>query len=279
MRFADAHAHVNPVKGLRPSELAARFARAGGWFMALVSLSPWDYDIDLSDPRAAYEAALRAHESACREARDAGLRVACIAGFHPSDVDRLVDAGVKANDVLELGLSVVGQVVSLCREGRMDGVGEVGRQHYRTGADRALVSELILEEAALRAQEEGCVLHMHLEDVGPETVALTHRALSRVGVRPSPRIVFHHAKPSMVDASLSLGYSVTVPGRPQVIAEAARRARGFMVESDFPGAESPRAVAPWDLPSAETEALGDDEEALGSINLDSVTRAYGVEPP
>ncbi len=279
LRFADAHAHVNPVSGLRPSELASRFAAAGGWFIALVSLSPWDYGLSLNDPRAAYDAVLRAHESACRETREAGLRVACIAGLHPADVDKLVDAGLRAHEVLELGVSVVNRVVSLCRAGRMDGVGEVGRQHYRTGAERSLVSEMILEEAALRAQEAGCVVHMHLEDVGPETVLLTHRALSRVGVRPSPRIVFHHAKPSMVEASLSLGYSVTVPGRAQVIAEALRRGRGFMVESDFPGVESPRSLAPWHLPAAEVEAAGGDEEALGAINVESIVRAYGVKPP
>ena len=279
MRFADAHAHVNPVRGLRPSELASRFLEVGGWFVALVSLSPWDYGLGLSDPKAAYEAVLKAHEAACREVREAGLRVACIAGLHPADVDKLVDAGMKASDVLELGVSVARQVVSLCRAGRMDGIGEVGRQHYRTGAERALVSEIILEEAALMAQDEGCVIHMHLEDVGPDTVVLTHRALSRVGVKPSPRIVFHHAKPSMVDASLSLGYSVTVPGRPQIISEALRRGRGFMVESDFPGVETPRSLAPWHLPAAEAEALDGNEEVLGVINVDSVVRAYGVEPP
>ncbi|MGC9210156.1 MAG: TatD family hydrolase [Acidilobus sp.] len=282
MIFADAHAHVNPARGLSPTELASRFLRAGGWFIALVASSPWDYGIDVGDPRAAYETVLRAHEAACREVAGQGLKVACIAGFHPADVDKLVDMGLRADRALDIGLSVIDEVIRLCKAGRLQGVGEVGRQHYRTSAERVLVSELILEESVVRAVEAGCVVHLHLEDVGPETVLLTHRALTRLGVRPSPAIVFHHARPSMTDVALSLGYSVTVPGRPQVIAEALRRGLGFMVESDFPGAELPKALTPWDLPRYEEEAMAgrpDAEAALHSINVDSIVRAYGVEPP
>ncbi|MGC9071789.1 MAG: TatD family hydrolase [Acidilobus sp.] len=282
MIFADAHAHVNPMRGLRPAELASRFVQAGGWFIALISSSPWDYGIDATDVRAAYDAILRAHEAACREVAGQGLKVACLAGFHPSDVDKLIEMGLKAHEVLDVGLSVVKGVIGLCKAGRLQGVGEVGRQHYRTSAERVLVSELILEEAIVNAQEADCVVHLHLEDVGPETALLTHRVLTRLGVKPSPRIVFHHARPSMIEAVLALGYSATVPGRPQAVAEALRHGRGFMVESDFPGIELPKSVAPWDLPRYEQEALReqrDPEGALRSINVDSIVRAYGVKPP
>jgi len=282
LMIADGHAHVNPLRGLSARELAERFLRSGGWFIALVSVSPWDYGLDVTNAEAAYRDVLRYHESACREAREAGLKVACVAGFHPADVDKLVDSGLRSSEVLNLGLKVLDYITSLCRSGRLDGIGEIGRQHYRTIADRVLVSELILEEAVLRAQELGCAVHLHLEDVGPETVSLTHRALSRLGIKPSPSTVFHHAKPSMVREALSLGYSITVPGRTAVIAEAIKYGDSFMVESDFPGVEIPRALRPWDLAAAEEEALRgtpDPERVLRRINVEAVVRAYGVEPP
>jgi predicted urease superfamily metal-dependent hydrolase len=86
----------------------------------------------------------------------------------------------------------------------------------------------------------------------------------------------------MVREALSLGYSITVPGRTAVIAEAIKYGDGFMVESDFPGVEIPRALRPWDLAAAEEEALRgtpDPEKVLRRINVEAVVRAYGVEPP
>ena len=280
--LADAHSHVNPVRGLAPSRLAELFKGSGGWFVALVSLSPWDYGIEPTPPLEAYERALEAHVRACEEVRGAGLRVSCIAGFHPQDVDELASRGMRSDDIYELGLKVLELEERLCREGKLDGIGEVGRQHRRTLADRVLVAELIMEESARLARDLGCVLHLHLEDVGPETVVLTRAALARVGVAPTPRIVFHHSRPNMVPAARDLGFAATVYGLPSAVLEALKLGGAtFMVESDFPGADVARALTPWGLANSMAELLkmGASEEELYKLNVDMVVRTYRVPAP
>mgnify|MGYP001772598913 FL=1 len=280
--LADAHSHVNPAKGLAPARLAELFKGSGGWFVALVSLSPWDYGIDPSPPLDAYERALEIHVRACSEVRSAGLRASCIAGFHPQDVDELASRGMRSDEVYELGLEVLKLEERLCREGKLDGIGEVGRQHRRTSADRALAAELIMEESARLAKDLDCVLHLHLEDVGPETVILTRAALARVGVAPTPRIVFHHSRPNMVPAARDYGFAATVYGLPSAVAEALKLAgAAFMVESDFPGVEMARALTPWGLANSMAELLnmGADEEDLYRLNVDMVVRTYRVPAP
>lgn len=43
MKYADAHCHSNPIEGLGAREIAKRFKKHGGWFIALVSLPPYHY--------------------------------------------------------------------------------------------------------------------------------------------------------------------------------------------------------------------------------------------
>lgn len=281
---ADAHSHINDVRGLSARELASKFLSSGGWFIALVSVSPADYNMNISqDPLEVYLNALRHHVSLCKEVRSSGLTVSCLAGFHPDDVEFLASRGLGALGALKVAMKVLEAEADLCRKGGLDGIGEVGRQHYKSLPERLVASQLVLERAAEVAQDLGCVLHMHLEDVGPDTVELTHMALSSRGIRAGPRIVFHHAKPNMVAPATSLGYSATVPGRTEALIDALRLAGpNFMAESDFPGWEGPRILAPWNLGINIREAVakaGLGEEALYEINIDNVVRAFGVEPP
>jgi TatD-related deoxyribonuclease len=279
--IADAHSHVNAAKGVGASELADRFRGSGGWFIALVSASPWDYGITIA-PEEAYMKSLDIHVRACREVRERGLRVACLAGFYPGDVDRLASGGMRPSEILRLGHEVIGQEFKMCREGLLDGIGEVGRQHYKTAPLNLLVSELIMEEAIRVASDSGCIVHLHLEDVGPDTVLLTNEVIGRLNVKPSPRVVFHHARPDMVATASSLGYASTVYGREEALRAAiSRGALGFMVESDFNGL-SDSLVAPWTLGPLEGELLAESiltEDDMYRLNVDNIVRTYGVTPP
>ncbi len=287
--FADAHGHSNPVRGLGASRIAERFREAGGWFMALVAHSPTAYGIDPLGFEA-YKEAIEVHLGECKAAEDAGVKVACLAGFHPAEVDKLVDRyKVDPLRVLELGIRVVDYAASLCREGVLDGIGEVGRQHYRTTADRALVAQAIMERALEHARDHGCVVHLHLENAGRHTVALTDIAASRLGLprEAAVKVVFHHSKPVMVHEAASRGYSATLPGVPRLLEHAVSHGRlepVYMVESDFiddparPGV----VVYPWEMALA-MERLARrslvDEEYLYKINVDNVVSVYGVRPP
>lgn len=282
---ADAHGHSNPVKGLGASRIAGKFREAGGWFMALVALSPTSYSIEPTGLDA-YKETIELHVRECSAAEEAGLRVACLAGFHPAEVDKLIDKyKMDPVKVLRLGYEVVEYVASLCREGVLDGIGEVGRQHYKTTSEKALVSQLIMERALQEAKDNDCMVHLHLENTGPASVALTHITAERLGVNPTPRIVFHHSKPSMVLEAARLGYSATLPGIPRLLDHAVKELDPvYMVESDFiddparPGV----VVYPWEMALAMERILRRglaSEDYLYKINVDNVVKAYRVEPP
>ena len=285
--FADAHGHSNPVKGLGASRIAERFRAAGGWFMALVAHSPTVYGMEPGGIES-YKEAIEVHLAECKAAEDAGLKVACLAGFHPAEVDKLIDKyKMDPVKVLELGVSVVDYVASLCREGVLDGIGEVGRQHYKTTAEKVVIAQAIMERALEHARDHGCIVHLHLENAGRPTVVLTDMAASRLGLTGGSRVrvVFHHSKPVMVEEAVGRGYSATIPGVPRLLDHVVRELRPiYMVESDFiDDPARPGVVAyPWDVALA-MERLARrgvvDEEYLYKVNVDNVVRVYGVEPP
>ncbi len=280
--FADGHAHSNPVEGMGAGEVAKRFAARGGWFMALVALPPYHYGIQ---PRTVddYRKAFELHASECRKA-SAVLSVSCFAGFHPAEVDSLISSGMKPEDVLELGIKVVDLAVELCRRGVLDGIGEVGRQHYKTTPERLAIAYTVAQYALARASDEGCLVHLHLENAGPATVATIDRFMNLINGRRD-MVLFHHSTVRVAGYATRLGYSATVPGkREQLRAALERIGAVFIPESDY--IDDPRrpcvSSCPWEIIERQLGLLEEgmvDEEALWRINVDNVVKFYRVEPP
>ena len=281
--FADAHAHSNPVNGLGASEIAKRFKRKGGWFMALVGLSPWHYGIEEKDYNG-YIKAIQLHIRECRVAVAEGLQVACFAGFHPADVDKLVSAGKPPEEVLRLGLQVVEYVGKLCRDGVIDGIGEVGRQHYRTSPDRFAIAMTIMVRALELARDSGCLVHLHLENAGVVTALTVDEIVERVGLNKS-KVFLHHVKPGIGLEAIKRGYQVTIPGHKETLRYAfsiRELAESMLVESDY--IDDPRrpcvSSCPWDVVDRELELLKEgvvSEDILYKVNVDNIVKAYGVE--
>lgn len=281
--FADAHAHSNPVNGLGASEIAKRFKRKGGWFMALVGLSPWHYGIEEKDYNG-YIKAIQLHIRECRVAVAEGLQVACFAGFHPADVDKLVSAGKPPEEVLRLGLQVVEYVGKLCRDGVIDGIGEVGRQHYRTSPDKFAIAMTIMVRALELARDSGCLVHLHLENAGVVTALTVDEIVERVGLNKS-KVFLHHVKPGIGLEAIKRGYQVTIPGHKETLRYAfsiRELAESMLVESDY--IDDPRrpcvSSCPWDVVDRELELLKEgvvSEDILYKVNVDNIVKAYGVE--
>ncbi len=285
--FADAHAHSNPVQGLGATEIAKRFKSKGGWFIALVALSPWHYKIDAKKGFEAYKEAYRIHIEECRRARESGLKTACIAGFHPADVDRLRELGFDAAQVLELGLKVVNYAAELCKQGILDGLGEVGRQHYNTRPENVAIAVEILMEAIRLSKDYDCIVHMHLENAGPVTVELVERARLRLGAHKELLLV-HHAKPSLASYAIERGYYTTLPGKEQILRYYFGELKGpvdkLLIESDY--IDDPRrpcvSSCPWEVVEREEKLYKSgiiDEETLMRVNIDNIVKFYRVEPP
>jgi TatD-related deoxyribonuclease len=267
--------------------VARRFSEAGGWFIAFVALPPWHYGLGVENSLETYRKALEAFLSGCREARSVGIRVACLAGFHPADTDRLVSAGYKPEEVLELGLRVLEDVARLCREGLLDGIGEVGRQHYKTTPERLAVSYTVALKALEIARDQDCVVHLHLENAGPVTVGTVAEAARLLGVKPD-LLLFHHASIRVASEASRLGHAATLPGKEQLLAAAfekgLQRMPGIMIESDY--IDDPRrgcvSSCPWEIVERQKRLMEKglvDEEGLYKVNVDHVAAFYRLEPP
>ncbi|BES81350.1 TatD family hydrolase [Pyrodictium abyssi] len=282
--FGDAHAHSSPL-GMGAAAVAKRFAEKGGWFMALVMLPPWHYGLDARPGFEMYMKAIDIHLRECRRAREAGLRVACLAGFHPAEVDKLISAGLSPEDVLSLGLRVVEYVGEMCRQGLLDGIGEVGRQHYKTMPERVAIASTIMTRALEYARDNDCIVHLHLENAGPATVDTTAKLVELVSV-PKSRILFHHASARVASHAAASGYWATVAGKKELMRRVFEKigVKHIMIESDY--IDDPKrpcvSSCPWEIIDRQVELMRSgvvDEETLYRINVDNIVEFYRVEPP
>ncbi len=282
--FADGHLHCNPVRGLGGYRIAARFKDCGGWFMALVGLPPWHYGLEVRGIDT-YERSYDIHLRECREASRAGVRVACIVGMHPAEIDRLVSMGYNVDKLVDFVDKVVKLLERLAREGLVDGLGEVGRQHYTTQPERYALAEYVMLRVLEVARDYDLVVHLHLESGGLATVATVDKLVRLVGYKRLHRIVFHHATTKMTSKAVELGYTATVLGRKELLRAVLGSVEPrFMVESDF--LDDPRrpcvAACPWDVVAAQRSLVEEGvvwEDVLWRINVDVPCRVYGVEPP
>ncbi len=281
--IADGHSHVSPL-GLGGEELARRFKNAGGWFIALVSLPPNHYGLGegLEDVRRSFQIHLRE----CENARKSDLKIACIAGIHPSFIDSLVKkAGpAKTGEVLNLLEKALQELRRLRVEGLIDGFGEFGRPHYKSLPESVVVNELVLVKTLEIIKDVGGVLHLHLEQGGAATVASIDKLVRFVGLKEKSHIFFHHSTVGIARLAQELGYMSTLTGRYEVISDAFnKRVVSFIPESDF--IDDPRrpgvVMYPWRIRDESLKFLneGGDPDFLHKVMIDNVVKAYGVSPP
>ncbi|MDP8002921.1 MAG: TatD family hydrolase [Caldisphaera sp.] len=282
MIFADAHSHINPVKGLG-YKIAEKFKEKNGWFISFISASPWDYFDDFQGFKS-YQKMIEYQINECKKANNLGIKSVCIAGFHPEDIDFIIDKyHASPSYVLDLGLKVVEYEGNLCKEGQLFGLGEVGRQHYKSMPERIAVSQIILEKALEIAKDNDCMVHLHLENSNIDTVKIIDYSVNKINIKDKRKIVFHHAKPSMIIDAYNLGYSATLYGIDPVLSKAFSSLPPiFMIESDFPDMPNiKKTVAPWELPQKILDIynrLSIDEKYLYKINVENVENAYKIKP-
>ncbi len=281
--YSDAHCHSNPVKGLGAKRIARKFKSIGGWFIALVGLPPHHYGITESG----VEAHLKAYRIAVEEAkraREEGLETRVLVGFHPAEVDEYFRRGWSLRDIVELGYRLIDEIARLHREGLVDGIGEVGRQHYSTSPPRIIASQLITEYALEVARDNDMIVHLHLEQGGYATVESIRRLVDYTGIDYS-RVFLHHVgyEEALYSSRYRLWY--TVPCKKKTLHRLFREKPCHMlIESDF--IDDPRRPGvssyPWDIAVVVEEALRDnnvDEEYLYRVFVDNVVCAYRVNPP
>jgi TatD-related deoxyribonuclease len=280
--FADGHAHSNPVKGLGMRSIAKRFKQLGGWFIAVVALSPHHYGFELTLD--GYRKAVEIVINECRVASEEGLKVACFAGIHPADIDYLISQDPKNSDrVIALAINVVNYITKMVREGVLTGIGEVGRPHYKALPESFTVNAIVMRHALNVARDLQCLVHLHLEQGGYATVYDINEVTALVGLIKD-KVVLHHSDILTAHYAQEFGFVFTIPGKLPVLSEAFKRfTPSYIIESDFiddpkrPGASS----HPWQIIENQLRLLNTglvSEEYLHKINIDNIARVYNIEP-
>ncbi len=287
MMFADAHAHSNPVKGIGARAIAKKFKKAGGWFIALIMLPTWDYQIKLNSLDD-YKKALEIHLRECASVSDEGLEVACFAGLHPAEIDHLITAGKNPKEVIELSKSIIEYLAKRFDEGLIDGVGEIGRPHYKTSPESILATQEVLEYTLHLSKDHGFPLQLHLENKRGFTAWNISSLVRKIGV-PQDNVLVHHARPGVLEEVVETTLWATVPGIEKCLKRAFEKLDQeqfdhIMVESDFiDDPRRPGVVAyPWSLVEAERKMLKEnviDEEILKRVNVDNVKRFFKTRTP
>uniref|UniRef100_A0A7C2FHK0 Hydrolase TatD n=1 Tax=Thermosphaera aggregans TaxID=54254 RepID=A0A7C2FHK0_9CREN len=285
MLYADSHLHTNPLHGYGAGRVAKKFKKEGGWFIALVSLPPHHYgftETSIDSYRKTLDLLVR--EAAA--AREEGLSVVALAGFHPSEVDEYLRRGLSKKEVYELAVKVLDLITDYIGKGLIHGIGEVGRQHYGTSPERLVLSETIMIDALELACQHSVPVHLHLEQGGWATAFNIAKILGKISCK-SGRVLLHHVNYETGLWSSMLGLPATLPVKTsleKILAAPGIRLDRFLVESDF--IDDPKrpgvSAYPWEIPRFFNEKLERkevSEEAVFKLNVDNVSRIYGVPPP
>ncbi len=276
---ADAHLHSNPIRGLGARKIAEKFKENNGWFMALIMLPTWSYG-RLARKIGEYKKALKMHLRECREARETGIRVACFAGLHPAEIDKLLAQGHNPYSAIEYGEQVIEHLYTLCDEMIIDGIGEIGRQHYKTRPESLLVAERILEYALHLNREHDCPLQLHTENLKGFTARNIREIVDEKGCNPG-RVLLHHAGPGVVDEAVENRLWSTTPAYKEnlkYILEKGFKAR-YMVETDYTDSPEYRGTAPWELKELMEELVSAgiaDEELVWRLNHENIIEYFGT---
>ncbi len=282
MLVGDAHSHVNPVKGLGPSRLARRFKESGGWFIAVASLLSWSYR-GLARRVEDYVEVFKLNVEAVEVMRREGLVCAAIIGVHPAEVVRLMETGLKRDEVEGLVVGAYEAAARMVKEGQAQGLGEVGRPHFPAPREAVELCNVILDHVLELAHDLDCPVHIHVERGGLATVEDVAR---RARAKKARRVLLHHAEPHVWRRAAELGLASSIPARFKDLVEALRQPRplSFLVESDYlddpkrPGA----VVAPWSIASSFRKLIYQGALSVPDadrILVDNVAVFYGVEPP
>jgi len=281
--YSDAHCHTNPVYGLGAGEISRLFKKHNGWFIALVSLPPYYYgydDFSLDSYRKVIELMIREKKIVLEN----GLRTALFIGFHPAEVDYYVKKGFSLEHIVNFADELFNLITKYHEEGFIEGIGEVGRQHYSTSPERIVASEIIMIKALNYAKDHDMMVHLHLEQGGYVT-AFSINSLVKMMSLDKRRVILHHVNYETGGYGEKLGYWYTIPAKESELRRALSEDRRFsLVESDYiddpkrPGVSS----YPWDICLRINKLLeiNDlDEEVVYRVMVDHVVEAYGVEPP
>jgi TatD-related deoxyribonuclease len=280
--YSDAHLHVNPMKGLGADKISKKFKSKGGWFISIVSLPPYHYGFNEVNVES-YKKTLDLITREAVKAKEHELEVVKFIGFHPAEIDNYYKLGVKADKLLKLIDEVFKLIEQALRDNLIDGIGEVGRQHYGTSPERLVFSESVMIRALMLARDYDVPVQLHLEQGGLATAYSIKLLASNIGIS-TDKTIMHHA--NFETATWSELYDIVFTAPVKYFDEkyASNKWKHCMMESDFIDDPSRPGVSayPWEIPEVidklvEKQVLS--EEQAYRILVDNVVKTFKVKPP
>lgn len=282
MFYSDAHLHVNPVSGLGAEKIAKRFKTKGGWFISIVALPPYHYGF--TEPSVeSYQKTIELVNREAIRAREQGLQVARFIGIHPAEIDYYYKNGLSADKLMKLVDDVLKLFEQALISDLIDGLGEVGRQHYGTSSERLVFSEIVMVKTMSLARDHGVPLQLHLEQGGFTTVYSIKLLSGLLGLR-NDIVIIHHSNKDTAYWAEYYEYPFTAPVRYFDDKYASIKWRHCMIESDF--IDDPRrpgvSAYPWEIPEVITNLVEKgiiSEEQAYKIQVDNIVKYFGVKYP
>lgn len=279
--FSDSHCHTNPVYGIGARSIAKAFKKNNGWFIALVSLPPYHYGF--SEP--SIESYVKVIELMVREARvvrEEGLETRILIGFHPAEVDEYIRRGVEPVKVLELATNVLELIGKYHDEGFVDGIGEVGRQHYSTNPMNIVLSELVMVKAFEIAKDKDMVVQIHCEQSGVVTAKSIEFFVEKTGL-PKVNLAVHHVDYITGFELETRGVWHTIPIKSKDLVKALKEGRKWaLIESDY--IDDPKrpgvSAYPWEIPLKLNELVKNgviDVNVVEKLNVDNVSKFFKLD--
>ena len=260
--ITDNHFHLDP-QGQKEKAVKA-FLNSGGTRLVLVHkpYSAWETIEQFKDQ-------VKTTLKLSKKARETGAKVAVIAAPHPVQLVKLLDK-YDSETAVELYLEAVGFCINLVEEGKIVGLGELGRPHFEVNDKTWELSNAVLQESLVRAKEVDASVILHTETGTPEVMADLSKIANKASF-PKSRLVKHYGGIGSIENSH--GLTVSLLASNGNIAYASENNHSHMLETDYlddpkrPGAVlGPKTVPRKTLKSFQEGII--DEEQFHKIHTD-----------
>ena len=280
MKYSDAHLHSNPLKGIGAEAIAHRFKDANGWLIGLIMLPTWYYG-GIASNIEEYKNKIRVHLKECEKARKTGIKIKCFAGLHPAEIDKVINMGKKISETRDYALKIINYLYKQCDEKIIDGIGEVGRQHYKVRPETLLMTEEVLEHILTMNKNHDCLLQLHLENVTGFTAKNIAQLIVKTGCKKE-NVLIHHANPKLAVEAVAEGLWATIPVRKEVLKSLFKNKinGNLLFETDYTDDPYSKATAPWDIPIILKELIDEnvvDENVILKISVDNAEKYFRIK--
>ncbi len=219
-RIFDNHFHLNFHNDYMNSVMI--FRKAGGTSLNLTNL-PVHGDATSDHYANLYEKHIRMAKDVKERS---GIDVIITIGPYPLDIFTLWKDISEGEEMAGKGIDLA---VKLCREGKANAVGEIGRPHFPVDHEIIAACNRVMEYAFIQCSDSNIPVILHTEDLNADGAREIETMAVKNGMKPE-MVVKHHAMPQALLLDSNLVFSV--PANRSAIRDSMDSGKAFMLETD-----------------------------------------------